>query len=432
MQTESTLVVAIVAVTTITMGMAPLGASQGTEKTQQEPATPALAPTENRGERDHRLPLDADRPHDGVDRPDRLDDEAPVPRPNPNQRQAQPAQGPAPDEPGCLPHPPIRITEDEGPQGFILGHEPATGQPIYRPGSGVVDGDGTAEDPYVIEGWCFAHALGPQIHLVDTSAHVRIQGNLVVGPGAFEPVRLDHAENVTFHANTIEDTFGTIEATGAPNLTVTHNSLRDISGDGLSILDSPDVSVENNTFSNMDRYTLQHRGPDARIANNTVEEANGWGFTVGSANGTVIRDNRVEDGHIGLWLTPAGSVSIVDNVFEGFDSYAIEVDYGVEYGEQPEPGEGFTSVEVHGNHLLDSAPGLLLDSYQGQSEPVDARRNWWGHETGPDFQDAYLDTCDGWTVHGNGTRIEWDNSVDPEICVDPWLTEPNPDAGAGT
>lgn len=58
------------------------------------------------------------------------------------------------DETGRESHPPIRIDGERGPQGIVVGQDPATGEPIYRPGSGVTDGRGTAQDPHVIEGWC--------------------------------------------------------------------------------------------------------------------------------------------------------------------------------------------------------------------------------------------------------------------------------------
>lgn len=43
----------------------------------------------------------------------------------------------------CTVHDPIRILEDHGPLGFTWD-DPITGETTYRPGSGVVAGDGTA------------------------------------------------------------------------------------------------------------------------------------------------------------------------------------------------------------------------------------------------------------------------------------------------
>jgi hypothetical protein len=51
----------------------------------------------------------------------------------------------------CKPHPPIEITEDRGPGGFVTTL-PAGGETLHRPGSGVVAGNGTAENPYTDRG----------------------------------------------------------------------------------------------------------------------------------------------------------------------------------------------------------------------------------------------------------------------------------------
>jgi hypothetical protein len=51
----------------------------------------------------------------------------------------------------CPSHPPIETIEDEGPNGFALANvEGAAAVP--RPGSGVLAGTGTADDPYLIQG----------------------------------------------------------------------------------------------------------------------------------------------------------------------------------------------------------------------------------------------------------------------------------------
>ena len=281
LRTQSTLVVVLVAVTTITMGMAPLGASQGTEKTQQEPATPALAPTEDRRERNHRLPLDADRPHDGVDRPDRLDDEAPVPRPNPNQRQAQPAQGLAPDDPGCLPHPPIRIVDDAM---FQLG--PAVG--VTNPTAA-----GTAEDPYVIEGWC----ITPQAPEIVEQAPF--------GPVESAGIAIDHTEaHVVIRDNRIDG-----NAVDNPRV-VTQQQV------GIDLVDAANVAIANNTITNNDDGVVLDESSGTTIANNTITNNNDWGVYSYRSSGTTITNNTITNNNDdGVDLGASSGVAMRDNEF---------------------------------------------------------------------------------------------------------------------
>jgi hypothetical protein len=51
----------------------------------------------------------------------------------------------------------VHHPREQGRNGFVWDG-PVTGDQVYRPGSGVVAGYGTAANPYVIEGWCISGA----------------------------------------------------------------------------------------------------------------------------------------------------------------------------------------------------------------------------------------------------------------------------------
>lgn len=207
-----------------------------------------------------------------------------------------PAQGTA--QPGdCVPHPPIRITEEQGPQGFILGHDPVTGEPIHRPGSGVTAGDGTEEDPYVIERWCIVAARTPYyglatgIWIEGTDAHVMIRDNVVRGSPvsgtSADGVRLQEAENVTVRSNTIEDTGGIgVFLAVAQSNRIHDNTIRGHSGDVLSAA------------------VLAYGSDRNRISGNTIEDS-AAGIGLVFADGNIVGGNEIDGNTLGIALVEA-------------------------------------------------------------------------------------------------------------------------------
>lgn len=87
------------------------------------------------------------------------------------------------DGPFLLPHPPITIRSDSG---FLL------------PGSGVVSGSGTAEDPYLIARWIIPATQAAVVALFDTTAHVVVE-DVASAPGSifFSGAVIVNASNVT-------------------------------------------------------------------------------------------------------------------------------------------------------------------------------------------------------------------------------------------
>ena len=296
----------------------------------------------------------------------------------------------------CVPHPPIRITENQGPDGFILGHEPATGEPIYRPGSGVTAGEGTEEDPYVISGWCIEDSpisevtnrlLGIEIR--GTSAHVVIQDNVITGHDR-GGMKLDGAETVTIHNNTITDN----------------------GRGGLILSGSSPYVVQDNTLTDNDRYGVVLYGTsDSVVQDNTLTE-NDDGVVLSGSNDNAVRDNTITDNADGVELFRSSNNAVrantvTDNGDDGVVLFELSDNNVVE------------NNNIHDN----TGAGLLAEDL---SEPVDATDNWWGHDTGPSGGET--DACTDTTADGQGDAITTSNA---EVCFAPWRTSPNPDAGAG-
>lgn len=305
-------------------------------------------------------------------------------------------------------HPPIRIHGDEQ---FLL------------PSSGVTGGSGSADDPYRISGWTVRplHAkrvdspddgVGERckpspivtpaqfrtvrlhaIEIVDTTAHVVIE-NVTVLPRADQAngmvdsrhligILLRDADNVTIRNVTVGQADGPrlyrgICVRNSDDLRVVDSTVQRTVSDGVQVHDSLGVDVVGSTVVNATGGEV-HSGiidietvTDVVIQGNTIRDHASRGVSVGSQTSDVaIHDNVVTDmGSAGVWVGDADSVAVHGNNIEGNEGYGLR----------------------------------STDAF------VNATKNWWGCPDGPDDPD-----CDG---------------VSGDVDYDPWLTSPNPDAGA--
>lgn len=178
---------------------------------------------------------------------------------------------------GRVPHPPIRVTENRGPQGFIVGREPVTGQPIYRPGSGVVAGNGTAEDSYVIAGWCIT-PQGAEAAENRTSGRLESAGILVQGTSAHVVIRDNVVDGRAVH-------------TPIPD---------DRQKAGVQLEDANHVSIAHNTIESNDfAGVLAHESSKLRLGHNTIRN-NDFGVAFSHSRGFVLRDNALGAGGLGI------------------------------------------------------------------------------------------------------------------------------------
>ncbi len=232
---------------------------------------------------------------------------------------------------GCVPHPPIEITEEEGTEGFILGHDPVTGEPIYRPGSGVVDGSGAEDDPYVIEGWCIENVGNPQgmpaciatppdfetecgtfpqhwvgfpqaaITITGTDAHVVVQGNVLVGNSVdtqlpyTHGVLLDEAHNVHVHENVGFFLNSGVVVHNANDVSVAGNTFAGLLFTGVASTGSQASIVENTVLFAFNGITVSDaQTVSVEVANNHVSEIAWTGIRIGSTESVHILGNTVE------------------------------------------------------------------------------------------------------------------------------------------
>lgn len=227
----------------------------------------------------------------------------------------------------CIPHPAIQIQGDEGPLGFAVAHDPATGQPIYRPGSGVVSGNGTAESPYVIEGWCIVTAGGETgISIENTDAHVTVRENVI------------ESETVSgAGSQLVDEAHHGIVLDAARNVTIARNTIADHETGGVLVEDSPGTHVVGNRISESTWYGAKIlRSDGSTFANNTVLDTEfppGFRPSCPDADLLVcgsedvdVTGNRFEDGGTeAIWLAGSSRATVLDNEIVDAGASGVEV-----------------------------------------------------------------------------------------------------------
>lgn len=303
---------------------------------------------------------------------------------------------------GRTPHPPIRIVGDAM---FKLG--PAVG--VINPLA-----NGTAEDPYIIEGWCIVPVEedvgvpSVDVSLWDTTAHLIVRDNLVDGDVLDDGQQQDwgfyliNTSNVTIANNTVtgNELVG-VEVSVSTRTVITNNTIRD------------NGEVDNLSFGDGVFVT---GGRSVAITNNTVQGNTAEGVHVRS-NGTTIADNTITGNwEFGLQLQ-GGRARVTNNTIadNGEDGVFVDVPPFPVHPSDVEIGWN----DIHGN----AGNGLRVEG----EDRVDARHNWWGDAAGP--SGGVTDACTGEVADGDGDEIATEEGG--EVCFDPWLTSPNPEAGTG-
>lgn len=281
---------------------------------------------------------------------------------------------------GCTPHPTIRIEQNEGPLGFVVGWDSFTGEPIYRPGSGVTDGTGTAQDPFVIEGWCLrsstvANPVLSGMFIANTDAHLVIRGNVV-----------DSA---------VQGSYG-MYLWGVANVRVEENTIGSQDTAGVRLRTATDSLVANNTIRFNSWYGVQvgQGSTGIRVQDNHVTYNALYGvYILNAAHGNTVRNNHFELNQIAVRFFNGHNNLIEDNVM-------TKNHWGV-FNSVVSSGNVVRGNNIDGSHEHGVENNVNTD--------VDARGNWWGCPYGPGG--AGCDTATG------------------RVLQDPWLSAPNPDAG---
>lgn len=187
-------------------------------------------------------------------------------------------------------------------------------------------GTGAEDDPIRIEGLRIGADGRPAFHLEDTSLHVLIADNLLIGDGTSDGIVLGSVTNVTVRDNRIEGAREAIVVREAASLTIATNDLV-LDTVALRLVDVRDSRVVQNQVALGQHGVLVEEtkigaSRDVTLAANHFEGLRGTGIRLeGTAN--TIEENVFTAGHGTAVEVSARSAEILHNRFDNMTGVGI-------------------------------------------------------------------------------------------------------------
>ncbi|MFC2105441.1 nitrous oxide reductase family maturation protein NosD [Candidatus Bipolaricaulota bacterium] len=197
-----------------------------------------------------------------------------------------------------LPHDPISIMSDDD-----LVAE-----------NGVISGDGTIDDPYLIAGWTIDARAGVGIRVQGTLAHVRIRDCHVMGDGRRSiGILLREAAQVPVVGCSFSALGSGIFVYQNPGASIEANDFTDCRR-GVDGTESDGITVlENNVIGSQEHGIFLWRCHDGSLEGNVISDCRN-GIYLDSCHRNALNGNRVESSDRGIFLWDCFDCTIVGNM----------------------------------------------------------------------------------------------------------------------
>ncbi len=261
-----------------------------------------------------------------------------------------------------IPHDPIYIIDDMD----------------FTAGNGVTGGNGTWNDPFIIEGWEInaSMALGtrPGIFIANTNAHFAVRNVLVRdGNVTHDGLRLTSAANGTIENSVLMYNSNGIELDGSTNITIRNNEIILNNEPGIRFWESTNNSISGNNISGNDQGMILLRSHDNAITGNNFSWNTNGIFLYTRAKRNVISGNFIFDNnHNGIYVddfeiehNTIERNEIFRNSWQGIYNIASlnsflknRIYWNTNSGMWFEAGSGNVIV---GNEIFDNGAGIRVD-----------------------------------------------------------------------
>jgi len=267
----------------------------------------------------------------------------------------------------------------------------------FTTANGVIEGNGTENNPYIIENWCIDADTADGIKIENTDKHLIIR-NCATYNG-YNPINSTYHYGINFY----NVTNGKIS-----NCDVYNNNY------GINLQESSNNNVTMNQIYNNDKggILLQFSSNNNNIFSNRIHNNGGSGITGSSSNSNIISNQIYNNDNygVGLYYSSNNNITsnqiynnlwdgislhvcsnnnvtlnqIYNNHMEGICLYSspnnqitnnniYNNNYGISF-------EYSTSNEVHYNNIYNNTK---YGFYNYQTYGANATRNWWGSSDGP-------------------------------------------------
>ena len=196
------------------------------------------------------------------------------------------------------------------------------GNSEFNSTNGVVGGNGTKDDPYIIEGWSInASQANYGISIQNTDVYFVIRNCFILNAST-DGIHLDNVKNGTLYNNTINtinvSTARGIALFGSAHNTIANNTITvGKNGGSIYLSYSDNNTIDNNTVTG-GWYGIQIKDSSFNIiSNNTVSNAVFYGIEVNmwmrETNHNTIKDNLIFNNAEGIYLENTQYNTIIGN-----------------------------------------------------------------------------------------------------------------------
>jgi len=247
------------------------------------------------------------------------------------------------------------------------------GDSEFTEANGVTDGAGTAQDPFVIEGWEIDATSTYGVYILMTTAHYVIRGVHVSGSESMG-VALFSAPNGTVEDSLFDEGDYGIVAFGVNGVNITRNTMANLEI-GMEFMAVSWANISENDLSNMSMCAMV-----ALLVDNLTFESNVctggeyFGVVLATANYTTIRDNTISGcGYMGIAMNDTQGTVIEYNDITGNSRWGVAV-------------MNSTDTRVYHNRFIGNAVQAMNDNSTGTiwDDGYPSGGNYWSDYTGSD------------------------------------------------
>lgn len=273
------------------------------------------------------------------------------------------------------------------------------------PLNGVVSGNGTASDPYIIEGWDIDSSGDTAIRIMFTDAHYVLRNCYIHGNGMFWGIYQLKSVNSTICNNTFSGNSDGIIVDQSSNNTVSDNNFSS-NGRGIYLVQTcTNIIVSNNTFNGNSAGINLQASYGNILTDNDLNDDIGIYLFGSSYHNTVRNNNCSSNGDMGIIIQGSSGNTVTDNNFSHNGYFGIYISQGSSYNNiswNKVFNNGDRGIYIQTGSYNRIWNNTFAGNYGGGVQANDAgTNNWWNTSGSP---------------HGYGNR--WSDLTTPDANSD--------------
>ena len=268
-------------------------------------------------------------------------------------------------------------------------------------------GDGTEDNPFIIEGYLLSDSPNTLIYISDTSSSFIIRDNFLIGLDAnYNALECNNVRNGIIQNNTIVNSSNGIVFYGGEDNSIINNTVYRNSLVGIRLEGSNFNKIHNNSaFQNNEHGFWLFDSSNNLLSSNTGFDNTYCGIKLVdfSDNNALVNNFVYDNGESGIWLSLSSANFLYNNSSQTNSGMGIDItdssldnlvtrnflsnnnQFGIKTGSSH-------SNQIVENNFLDNAPFFSAQAYDDRAGNT-FTNNFWNDHTSPDADvDGIVDT----------------------------------------